>query len=166
MVKPVSRRRDGGEAYKLISMFSDEKGVEPGVAIDGFPVLFLGQIGEIPVIQVPQSSTQADSDRISAAYTDATGECPIIVTSNIRFMRFAKITEEEATKTMKRALEFRNQQEATRVAQSAGNGHLPDVDGAGNAGTDSRAAETPEERAGADDNLDPTAESGLREDAL
>jgi hypothetical protein len=136
------------------SLFSEDSGMEPAL-VDGVPVVVLGKLEDAAVLQLPQSTPPEDFDRISRAFTEAAGEPPIVLTSNVRMVKLTKIDAQEAASIQRQAAANRKAMET--ADESDGDGSLADGERIGDAGSDVAT----DKGAPADGALDGAPESGL-----
>jgi hypothetical protein len=80
--------------HRLENFFTSDSGVQP-TAIDGVPVFVPGAIRNVVVVQVPMTASPSQIESIAAAIKRTIGQEPIVVTTNVKFLRLVPVDESE-----------------------------------------------------------------------
>ena len=139
MVEKI-KDRSGDEWHVLDAYFTQEGAIEPA-SVDGVPVLVPGKLGDLIVVQVPASVSPDDLERFSKVLTEVMGKEPLVVTTNVQFFKFRRVSHVEARSLMRKSREeFEKGMNAVRAKMEAadgasdGNGSVPDGERVGDGG--------------------------------
>jgi hypothetical protein len=109
--------------HRLENFFTSDSGVQP-TAIDGVPVFVPGAIRNVVVVQVPMTASPSQIESIAAAIKRTIGQEPIVVTTNVKFLRLVPVDESEVRHGTILS-------PAGVPVRDDGNGHVADGVGAG-----------------------------------
>ncbi len=99
MAKKVKGSKKGGTHSSfwcvIEAAYTDDEGLKP-MKYDGVPFKVKGNIGRALHIEVAANITQQQADRVSKAVMEAHGHEPLVLTSNVKLIRFRRVSEEQA----------------------------------------------------------------------